>query len=674
MHGFCRAFAGLSLATSSIVAQAQPALPAAEPLYPVAVESAVVYGQGQGTDAQDVAKLLLVASLASVPNATHGLRQNDIIAFLCAPGRDISRVKKEIVDYLPSQAWYLHQSSDGRLYFRDIQNLAAKLHATARQYNQQTCLRELRSYLEELFKPSVRDCYQRAELLVAVDELQLEVERTALVLVQPGADLDHATKLPREWVRFHGDQEFKNRVLYLTGSQETLTHVLEQSAQFKAIRSILDEMDSNGTLARDPQRIQANQNLDQITLRLRSAIQETFTTLVYPHLGQLRVTDCRIHYENNQFDGERLIRETLTRVRKFETDTQSDAFRRKCEERLFQGQQVARWTEVKRRAAMNDNWPLHRPDALDALKAKAINEGHWRPAGDAVEKGPFPPPVTEVKVRQLSRDDKTGEAFLKITPMHGDTVYYEIGDAMPTTGSLKVSDAEGSYNSFRTRELKLKFLCVDSSGKHSVGAVEVWQNALALKHRVFQQGDDWRVELHAVPRGHIRYTTNGADPLVAGGTYDAPFTLPKDCRFVLAVVEEGELRSNVERIDIQEHRTRTVTVDPTKAVTWSRPHRNLAAAKAFDFLARLEKHEGEARELMVEVTGNNSDVSLTYIAGDKEWVSGASLRATLAKMQEIVGSSQVAVSASMVRFGRGQHLLDWISAMKGELQPGEISQ
>ena len=77
-----------------------------------------------GTDAADVSKLLLVASLASVPHATHGLRQNDIIAFLCAPGRDISRVKKEIVDYLPSQAWYLHQSNDGRLYFRDIQNLA----------------------------------------------------------------------------------------------------------------------------------------------------------------------------------------------------------------------------------------------------------------------------------------------------------------------------------------------------------------------------------------------------------------------------------------------------------------------------------------------------------------------------------------------------------------------
>lgn len=60
MHVFRRAFAGLWLAASVIVAQAQPALPAAEPLYPVAVESAVVYGLGQvGAPAPGSKNLLL---------------------------------------------------------------------------------------------------------------------------------------------------------------------------------------------------------------------------------------------------------------------------------------------------------------------------------------------------------------------------------------------------------------------------------------------------------------------------------------------------------------------------------------------------------------------------------------------------------------------------------------
>lgn len=637
----------------------------------VAEEIDAKYG---GTDAQDVSKLLLVASLASVPNATHGLRQNDIMAFLCAPGRDISRVKKEIVDYLPTQAWYLHQSTDGRLFYKDIQNLAAKLHATARQYNQQTCLRELRAYLEGLFQPTVRDCYQRLDLLPAIDEVQLEPDKTTLLVVQPSADTDPATKLPKEWARFHADQELKNRALFLTGSQETLSHVLEQAAQYKAINSILAEMNTEGLSARDPQRQQANQNLDQIQLRLRSAIQETFTTLVYPSMGQLRATDCRIHFDNNQFDGERLVRDTLIRVRKFETETTADAFRRKCEDRLFQKQKIVRWSEIKRRAAMNDGWPLHRPDALDALRAKAVNEVHWRDLGDSVEMGPFPPPRTEVLVRPLSRDDKTGESFLKITPLHGDTVYYEIGDAKPTTGSLKVSDNEGGYTNFPTRELKLSFLCVDSSGKHETGEAFTWKNSLAVRHRVFQQGDEWRMELHAVPRGHLRYTTNGADPVTSGGTYESPFRLPEDCRFVLAVAEDGDIRSPVDKIDVQEYRTRQVKVDPAKPLTWTRPHRNLTAAAAFGFVDRLQTHQGLARDLVVDVTGNDTDVSLSFIAGDNELVTGERLREVVAKMQDIVGSSQVTISVSAIRFERGQQLLDWIAAIHGALQPGEVSQ
>ena len=626
------------------------------------------------TDAQDVSKLLLVSSLASVPNATHGLRQNDIMAFLCAPGRDISKVKKEIVDYLPTQAWYLHQSSDGRLFYKDIQNLAAKLHTTARQYNQQTCLKELRVYLEVLFQPSVRDCYQRVAMLAAIDEVHLETDRTALLLVQPRNDTDSATKLPKEWVKFHTDQEFKNRVLYLTGSQETLTHVLEQSAQYKAIKSILDEMDSTGVTTRDPQRQQANQNLDQITLRLRSAIQETFTTLVYPSMGQLRSTDCRINFQNNQFDGEKLIRDTLTNARKFETETGTDAFRRKCEERLFQGQKTAKWNEIKRRAAMSDAWPLHRADALDALKTRAINEGHWRDLGGSVEKGPFPPPRTEVQVRLLSRDDKTGEAFLKITPLNGDKVHYEIGSTQPTSGSLKVSEAEGGYNNFRTRELKLTFLCVDSTGNHDTGPSVTWKNTLAVKYRVFQQGEDWRVELRAVPRGHLRYTTNGADPVASGGAYDTPFTLPAECRFVLAVAEDGDIRSNVEKIDMVEYRTKKVAVDAALPAVWSHPHLNLTAAAAFAFVDLLEKHAGQAREVVVDVTGNDTDVSLSFIAGENELVAGTRLRETVKKMQEIVGSSQVNISATTICFQRGQLLLDWIAAIHGSLQPGEVSQ
>jgi hypothetical protein len=626
------------------------------------------------TDAQDVSKLLLVASLANVPNATQGLRENDIVAFLCAPGRDVSLVKKEVIDYLPTQAWYLHQSTDGRLFFKNIQNLAAKLHATARQYNQATQLKELQSYLTGMFQPSVRDVFQKVEVLPALDEVTLEIERVTLVLAQPGPNLDTGTKLPKEWVKFWTDQEFKNRIIFLTGSQETLTHVLEQAAQYKAIQSIIAEMIQEKLSERDPQRQQANVNQDQIVLRLRSAIQETFTTLVYPMMGQLRATDCRIHFDNNQFDGEKLIRETLVRQKKFEVDIANDSFRKRAEERLFQNQKVVRWSEVKRRAATNDNWPLHRPDALDGLRAKAVNEHHWHDLGDQVEKGPFPPPTTEVQVRLLSRDDATGEAHLKITPLHGDAVYYEVGDATPTTASLKANDTEGGLNNFRTRELKLRFLCLDSAGQHNPGPVADWKNSIGIKHRVFQNGATWYVELRAVPRGRIKYTTNGADPSAQGGSYDTPFALPDDCRFVLAVAAEAGIQSAVEKIDVQAYKTKKVEVNPAAPAVWKRNFGRLTARDAFDFIGRLERFGAKASGVTIDVTENEGDVALTYLGGDSTGVDGATLRNIVAKMQEIVGSSQVAVQANALHFEKGQQLLDWVADIRSALQPNEVAQ
>ena len=49
-----------------------------------------------GTDAQDACKLILVASLASVPNALLGLSVPEIVSYLCTPGRDLSRLRKEV--------------------------------------------------------------------------------------------------------------------------------------------------------------------------------------------------------------------------------------------------------------------------------------------------------------------------------------------------------------------------------------------------------------------------------------------------------------------------------------------------------------------------------------------------------------------------------------------------
>jgi Protein of unknown function (DUF499)/Fn3 associated len=622
------------------------------------------------TDAQDVSKLLLVASLANIPGATHGLRESDIIGYLCAPGRDISKLKKSIVDYLPTQAWYLHGSQDGRLFYKNTQNLAAKLHSLAESYNRQSCIKELRIYLESLFSPHLKDCYQQLEILPGLDEVNIDADKITLIITEPTNNPNSTSRLSQEWNQFAEDIQYQNRVIFLTGSHDTLGRVIEQAAQYRAILSILADFDAERLADNDPQRQRALVSKDKIILSLRSAIQETFTTLTYPSKNGFRATDCRIQFQDNQFDGEQLIRDTLEKLQKFTHDINSDTFRKKCEVRLFGGQQSAPWLEIKRRAATLTTWQFHRPDALETLKKTAISQDIWRDEGGYINKGPFPPPNTEVKVQRLSRNDASVEVTLKITPVHGDTVYYEVGDTEPTPSSLRVE----SFNSFKTSELKLKFLCIDSTGKHQPGKSETWVNTISLKYHVYQQGDDWMVELQAFPKGEIQYSTDGSDPKSFGAHYDGPFPISKDYPFVLASACHDGVNAVQEKIDVQSYITKEVKIDPGKAVKWQRRHANLTTRAAFEFMARLEKFQGQTFGVTIDVQANDETQDINYTAADQFALTGEEFTQLVERLQSIMDGSQIFLNIESIHFEQGQLLLDWIADAKTQLQPGETVQ
>ncbi len=233
-----------------------------------------------------MSKLILVASLANIPGATHGLRESDIIGFLCRPGRDISKIKKDIVNFLPTQAWYLHTSSDGRLFYKNTQNLAAKLHSMAISYNRQSCLKELRIYLKSLFSPVLKDCYQKIELLPAIDEVNIEVDKVTLIMVEPSGNTSGTTRLNRDWDKFANDIEYKNRILFLTGTQENiLDRVIEQAAQYRAIQSIISDFEAERLSEKDPQMVQARNSRDKIMLSFRSKDVLFFHNILIPYGG-----------------------------------------------------------------------------------------------------------------------------------------------------------------------------------------------------------------------------------------------------------------------------------------------------------------------------------------------------------------------------------------------------
>lgn len=612
------------------------------------------------TDAEDVSKLLLVSSLANIPNAILGLSVPEIVSYLCAPGREISKLKQDILKNLSTSAWYLHSNTEGKLYFKNTQNLVAKLKSEAESYNRETSLRELRTFLAGIFSPSMKDCYQEVLALPLLDQIDMKQDKVTLVISEPYM----GGGLRPEIQQLYDDMEYKNRIMFLSGERGTLETLLESAAQLKAIESILLGMDAEKIADNDPQRSLAKEMRDTIKFRLLSAIRENFTTIRFPNSTGLMTADFYMGFTDNNYNGERQVRETLKQKQKFTDDISSDTFRKKCEQRLFT-QKVMLWSEIKKRAATNIGWQWHKPDALDMLKTDLIAKDFWRQDGNTVEKPPFPLPQTEVFCKLKHRDESTGLATLELIPVNGDTIHYEVGSSA-TTASLVVDDPK----KFQTNELEVSFLCVDSKNEHETGQPILWRNQVTIRSRQYG-GDSKMMELEVVPSVPLRYSTNGSDPKVAGGSYDGSFFVPKGSPFVLVVAEKnGEVYSE-QRVDISWDTKSEFKVAVTKAVTWKHTYEIKTTKESYEFLALLKKHNVSLPGPRISVVGSTW---MEVTCDDKVVLDGEKLDTLITNLRLLLTEGQVTIEADILKFPSGQSLLDWIEDVKIELQPKEVMQ
>ncbi len=618
----------------------------------------------EGTDAQDACKLLLMASLSNVPNAVLGLSIPELVAYLASPGRDLTRLKGDVLEKLSTAVWYLHTNRDGKLFFKNVQNLNAKLESLVRAYVPEQALKELRSRLELIFKPTNGWCYQRVLALPAVDEIEIDQEKVALVISEPRS----GSGLRKELVEFYDQATWKNRVTFLTGSKDTYDLLIDTGKRLKAIRQVIGDLESDNLRDDDPQMIQAKDISDIIQQNFHSAVRETFTLLWYPLEEGLVSSDFRMKFEGNKYNGEMQIVELLIEKMKFTEDIEGETFRLKCEQRLFTTESLP-WIEIKKRAASNPKWQWHHPGALDALKANCIMKDIWRSQGGYVDKGPFPQPKTEVIIQAVSRDPDTGEVTLKLTPANGDMIYFDVG-AEATTASAKV---DGGI--LKTGELRVSFLAVDSKGQHETGEPHEWKNRLTLQHRTYQSGTDKRMELKAIPEGEIRYTTDGSNPRDASAVYKAPFIIPKESIMVLAFAAKEGIESDVERIAVDWDQIGKVEVDPKRPVIWHHRHGFNSTKDSYEFLELLRKHFARASGVTLTIlgeSGNKDWVELTMY--EHKIVGSELLEECLEMLRKLQGTGQVQLVAERMHFEIGQNLLDLVEELRTELQPGEVKQ
>lgn len=626
----------------------------------------------KSVDATDACRLIFMASLANVPNAVLGLSIPELIAYLCAPGRDLAKLKGDVLEKLATAAWYLHSNRDGKLFFRNIENLNAKLESLARAYVREQSMKELRERLGSLFTPTTGWCYQHVLALPAIDEIELTVDKSTLVISEPfvGQGLNPQLRI------FWDQTTFKNRVAFLTGSRNTFESLLDGAKRLKAVQHITDEMEAEKLPPTDPQFKQADELKDRILQQFLSAVKETFSSLWYPTKrsdnDELANADFLMKFEGNKYNGEDQIIQTLKDKQKFTEEVTGETFRKKIEARLFTQPQML-WTEVKKRAAINPQWQWHRRDALDALKDDLVHKEVWREdAGGYVDRSPPPPKTTSVQIQERSRDDDTGEVELKLTPTHGDTVYAEVGGEA-TSASKKVENGI-----FRSNEMEVSFLAVDSTGVHPNGKPVIWKNRVTLKHRLYSGAKGERmIELRAAPskqgQTEIRYTTDGSSPQLAGGTYDGPVTLKKGTPLVLAYAMCDGIESPVEQIAIDwtKKEDDAKPIDPQKPAIWKRHHPYHITQESYDFIDRLKRHEATASGLKISVTGDRwAELNLH----EKIELSAFDLNQVVEVVRKLPGSGQLGVEAGAIHFVRGQQLLDWVNEVKTELRRGEVVQ
>jgi hypothetical protein len=631
------------------------------------------------SDASDAAKLILIASLSTTPGAIHGLREYQLVDCLQRPGRDLSTFKANVLDKLATRAWYLHNSADGRLFFKNQQNLAAKLRATALALHPETVDRMLREHLEDYFTPSLRDCYQAIKVLPPPDEVQLDQEKTTLVIVRPGYA---ANQLPisSDWQAWWNQQQYKNRVLFLTGSRDTFQKVLDAARQTRALQSIEEELRAEATPPDDPQWRALDSLRDRVSLQFGAALKEAFDQLVYPSINSsLRTAGVDLAFAGNQ-SGEATIRKTLEGVQKFTTKIDDDSFRTRAEARLFGGAdaKVVLWSDFKRAAAVNTSWPLHKTSALDDLRGDCVRRGLWREEGNHIRRGPFPPPNPEVAIRELSfQEDGDGITYLKVEPLHATNLVYETGDAEPTTASSPVP----TPTRFEATGIRYRFLAYDAQDQTRTSSVRDWTARIRLKYQLHDRGDHHEVELLALPRANgitIRYTTDGSSPTGVGfATYNGPFRVPDGSRVIcaMAVCAAYDVNSETIRIAIPARGEGRPALDQTIPAKWTKQTRLDDSGAVWDFIQRVENSTGATcHDINITAESADGQQNIDYSGALVAGYDAATLRSLADKMQDIVQAGGLRMTVGAIGFPSGQALLDWLRANNIPFSASQVLQ
>ncbi len=629
------------------------------------------------------AKWILAASLSEVH--PRGLAPAELAEYLAAPSHSILGLQ-DALKKLYDTCWYMEQTKSGRYYFHRHKNLNAQVNSYANVCTTHDRDEKIEAKLREMFDPKDKRCYQKLEVLPALNQIQLERDKATLVILRPDTDFQ----------KFFAGQKYKNRVIFLTAVDPSGLFTVNKKAQrLWAINQVVKDLPPE-----DTQYKKAKETEAEYQTELFLAVKAVFNKFYYPLVDdedETALTDTmlldgyvdqktghHVKYRNEEASkGEFVVEATLREANKFQVFNPGagedklkvyQPLRSRIETFLFPPTGRTTWDQIKDGAATRGHMLWTEPGTLERMRETLITAGTWREDAGQIQKPPFDE-ITGVAI-EYTRDKKTGEiTTTDIKLAHADKLFVR-----EDAGEWHVHPSDEPVVS---GAMLIEFKAVDASGKNKEGKPYRIENTIDLNHDFVPSPNAGHqvVKVKVVPPStKLLYTLDGTNPANNGQPYAKPGIEAPEGATVRLHAEKGSVVRDV-----------TITVPKTKAGGEKGDTREsikpalpaTVSGKAFTHLVTrsevykfLNSLPPDARLQMVQakVTVSVTDNTVTLTWDRKTRLEPQTVQTAFEFLDEQLANGEWSLRFDQLHFLTGKALLQWQVDTSSKIDPTQVTQ
>ena len=614
--------------------------------------------------AKQVGTLLLTASLSTAINSIKGLSENEMLQCLIDPNNQASSYRTALAE-LQKSAWYLHQTQEGRHYFSHQENLTKKLQGYAEKAPQNKIDELIRHRLEEMYKPTTKEAYDRVLPLPEMDEADAALKTSrALLIISP----DGKTP-PGIVANFFRGLINKNNILVLTGDKSSIASIDKAARHVYAVDKANREIQPP-----HPQCKELDEKKAQYQQDFQTTVLSVFDKLLIPSFKGEDVLRAKVldnTYPSNQpYNGEQQIIKTLTAdpIKLYLQITENfDALRTRAESLLFGSQDEARKTDLLDKMKQKTQMPWLHNKGFDALIREAAQRGVWEDMGNGYITKKPKPKMTDVIISEDNLPDDFGTVRLKVDVTNaGNSPRIHFAE----DGVVSESSPILKENVLATKALRVQFLAIDPTGKNQTGTPKTWTNKLTIRNKFNEQSRT--VELFVAPKGKIKYTLDGSEAR-NGIEYTQEIKLGNQEANIYVFAECDGLEEKRKFSFPKAGSTEVPIIKEKPAVLVSQsPKRLDSSAKTYDGLKLAKEKNIEFEHVML--TAGSSPKVITLSLSEIR-INATFIEAALAHLQTLLPpDAPLVMSFKKVYTHTGHDLEQFAKQLSIEIKNGEVEQ